>query len=86
MSRRYHLVLSDTDRAKLEHWLKNPPKPYLRERARSILLMGAGVLTTALVRLGRTIGAGQAFAFIGMLLAGGVIVYSFWLILASLSF
>ncbi len=50
------------------------------------LLMGAGVLTTALVRLGKTIGAGQAFAFIGMLLAGGVIVYSFWLILASLSF
>jgi ABC-2 type transport system permease protein len=50
------------------------------------LLMGAGVLATALVRLGNAVGFGEAAAFIGMLLAGGVIVYSFWLILASLSF
>jgi ABC-2 type transport system permease protein len=50
------------------------------------LLMGTGVLITALVRLGKTIGLGQAAGFIGMLLAGAVIVYSFWLILASLSF
>ena len=50
------------------------------------MLMGMGVLLAALVRLGKTIGAGQAAAFIGMLVAGGVIVYSFWLILASLSF
>jgi ABC-2 type transport system permease protein len=50
------------------------------------LLMGVGVLVTALVRLGKAIGAGQVVEFLGMLLAGGVIVYSFWLILASLSF
>ena len=50
------------------------------------LLMGTGVLVAALVRLGKTIGVGEAAAFIGMLLAGAVIVYSFWLILASLSF
>jgi ABC-2 type transport system permease protein len=50
------------------------------------LLMGIGVLGTALVRLGKTIGGWQAAGFIGMLLAGAVIVYSFWLILASLSF
>jgi ABC-2 type transport system permease protein len=50
------------------------------------LLMGVGVLVVALIRLGETIGAGQAAEFIGMLLAGSVIVYSFWLILASLSF
>ncbi len=50
------------------------------------LLMGTGVLAAALIRLGKTIGAGEAAAFIGMLLAGAVIVYSFWLILASLSF
>jgi ABC-2 type transport system permease protein len=50
------------------------------------LLMGAGVLVTALIRLGQAVGIGEAAAFIGMLLAGGVIVYSFWLILASLSF
>jgi len=50
------------------------------------LLMGVGVLGTALIRLGQTIGGWQAAGFIGMLLAGAVIVYNFWLILASLSF
>ena len=50
------------------------------------LLMGIGVLGTALVRLGQAIGGWQAAAFVGMLLAGAVIVYSFWLILACLSF
>jgi ABC-2 type transport system permease protein len=50
------------------------------------LLMGAGVLIAALVRLGNAVGFGEASTFMGMLLAGAVIVYSFWLILASLSF
>jgi ABC-2 type transport system permease protein len=50
------------------------------------LLMGTGVLITALVLLGKNVGLGEAVQFIGMLLAGAVIVYSFWLILASLSF
>jgi ABC-2 type transport system permease protein len=50
------------------------------------LLMGLGVVIAALLRLGEKIGAGQAAAFVGVLLAGGVIVYSFWLFLASLSF
>jgi ABC-2 type transport system permease protein len=50
------------------------------------LLMGLGVLLTALVRLGEKVGAWQALGFAGMLIAGSAIVYSFWLILASLSF
>jgi ABC-2 type transport system permease protein len=50
------------------------------------LLMGLSVIAAALVRLGNTVGFGEAAAFTGMLLAGAVIVYSFWLILASLSF
>ena len=50
------------------------------------LLLGLGVLITALVRLGEKIGGWQAAGFMGALLAGGIIVYSFWLILASLSF
>jgi ABC-2 type transport system permease protein len=50
------------------------------------ILLGFGVLSVALVRLGERIGAGEAAAFAVMLLAGGAIVYSFWLILASLSF
>ncbi len=50
------------------------------------LLLGLGVLIVALARLRERLGLGQAAAFAGVLLAGGVIVYSFWLFLASLSF
>jgi len=50
------------------------------------LLMGLGVLVAALVRMRTGLSAGQVVAFAAMLLAGSVIVYSFWLILASLSF
>jgi ABC-type uncharacterized transport system, permease component len=50
------------------------------------LLMGAGILIAALIRLGNAIGLLEALKFVAMLAAGGVIIYSFWLILASLSF
>ncbi len=50
------------------------------------IVMGAAVLGTALVRLGEKIGIGQAATFGLMGLAGLVIIYSFWLILATLSF
>jgi hypothetical protein len=42
MSRRYHLTLDDEQRAQLERWVKNPPKPYLRDRARAILAVAGG--------------------------------------------
>jgi ABC-2 type transport system permease protein len=48
--------------------------------------LGFGVLVVGLVRLGANVGAGQAIAFAIALLAGGAIVYSFWLILATCSF
>jgi viologen exporter family transport system permease protein len=50
------------------------------------VVLGFGVLTVALIRLGAAVGAGQAAAFGVALLAGGAIVYSFWLILATCSF
>jgi ABC-2 type transport system permease protein len=50
------------------------------------IVMGFGVLAVALIRLREHVGVPQAAAFAGMLLAGGVIIYSFWLILAALSF
>ncbi len=50
------------------------------------VVMGAAVLGSALARLGEKIGAGQAVLFGAMALAGLVIIYSFWLILATLSF
>jgi ABC-2 type transport system permease protein len=45
-----------------------------------------GVLIYALNRLGEQVGWLQAALFIGMLLTGAAIIYSFWLILATLSF
>ncbi len=50
------------------------------------IVMGAAVLITALIRLGEKIGAGQAGLFGLMALSGLVIIYSFWLMLATLSF
>ena len=48
------------------------------------ILLGLGVLGVALGRLGGQIGAGQAALFGLMVLAGGSIVYSFWLILTTI--
>jgi ABC-2 type transport system permease protein len=50
------------------------------------LALGAAVLTVALVRMSASVGLGRALAFGAMLLAGGAIVYGFWIILATLSF
>ena len=50
------------------------------------LVLGTGLLVFALVRMGTHLGALQAAGFAIALVAGGIIVYSFWLILATLSF
>ena len=50
------------------------------------IVMGAAVLAAALVRLGDKVGVWQAAAFGLMLLTGGLIIYSFWVILATLAF
>jgi transposase len=42
MPKRYEIVLTDPERQKLESWVKNPPSPYLRERARAILNVSQG--------------------------------------------
>lgn len=52
----------------------------------SDIVLGLVVLGVSLNRLGERIGGWQALEFTGMLLAGAVIIYSFWLILATLSF
>jgi ABC-2 type transport system permease protein len=50
------------------------------------VVLGFGVLAVALVRLGRSVGLAEAAGFVAALLAGGLIVYSFWLMLATLAF
>ncbi len=50
------------------------------------IALGVGVLGVALRRLGEAVGPAQAATFGVLLVAGGVIVYAFWLMLATLSF
>jgi ABC-2 type transport system permease protein len=50
------------------------------------VLLGAAVMGTALVRLAGTVGPVESLAFATALLGGAAIVYSVWLILATLSF
>ena len=50
------------------------------------IMLGLGVLVYALARLGEAVGVVQTGEFLLMLTAGGVIIYSFFLILATLSF
>jgi ABC-2 type transport system permease protein len=50
------------------------------------IALGLGVLAFSLWRLGERVGAAEAGEFLLMLLAGAIIIYSFFLILATLSF
>jgi ABC-2 type transport system permease protein len=50
------------------------------------LLLGLGLLATALARLEAEVGPRDAALFAAALAAGGAIVYSFWLVLATCSF
>ena len=50
------------------------------------ILLGLGIMTAALIGLGEKVGLWQAGMFLLMLAAGGVIIYCFFLILATLSF
>jgi ABC-2 type transport system permease protein len=50
------------------------------------IILGLGVLVTALVLLGEKVGVTPAAEFILMLVSGGIIIYSFFLVLATLSF
>ncbi len=50
------------------------------------ITLGLGVLAFALVRLGEKVGGIEAGEFLLMLTAGAIIIYSFFLILATLSF
>ena len=48
--------------------------------------LGIAILAVSLARLGERVGLREAAAFGAVLLAGGLIIYSFWLILATTSF
>jgi ABC-2 type transport system permease protein len=86
-------LMEDVRLGTLDFTLTKPEDSQLLVSARQVevwklldVVLGAGVLAVALARLGASIGVGQALAFGLTLLAGGAIVYSFWLILATTTF
>ena len=75
MPKRYEIHLSEEEQSQLEHWVKNPPKSYLRERARAILRIAKGeaimqVAKTLRVRVHRTSVSDWAHRFTQERLAG----------------
>jgi hypothetical protein len=50
MPKRYKIELTEQEKQKLEYWTKNPPRPYLRERARAILQVSQGKTIEATAR------------------------------------
>lgn len=50
------------------------------------VLLGAGLIAIALLQLGASIGPLQAASFVVALMAGGAMVYSLWLMLATMTF
>jgi ABC-2 type transport system permease protein len=50
------------------------------------IVLGLTLVTIAVIRLGATVSLWSATSFVLMLLAGAVIIYSFWLILSTITF
>jgi ABC-2 type transport system permease protein len=50
------------------------------------ILMGLGILVVAVAQIGARVGLGQALAFAAALLMGGLMIYSFWLMLTTGAF
>lgn len=50
MPKRYTIELTKQEKQKLESWIKNPPRAYLRERARAILQVSEGKTIEATAR------------------------------------
>jgi ABC-2 type transport system permease protein len=85
--------LQDIRRGTLDFVLTKPRDSQLLVSIRRVsiwslmdVLMGGVVLVIALVRLERGLSVQQVLGFLVVLVAGAVIVYSFWLLLATTAF
>ena len=85
--------MEDVRKGTLDFTLTKPEDAQLLVSVRQVEIwklvdigLGVTVLLVALARLGEHVGIVQATFFGAALLCGGAIVYSFWLILATLSF
>ncbi len=86
-------LMSEVHRGTLDYTLLKPADAQFLVSIRQVqiwklcdIVLGLIVVGVALARLGVTVGAGQVLTFVFVLGAGGSIVYSFWLMLATCSF
>jgi ABC-2 type transport system permease protein len=85
--------MEDVRQGTLDFTLTKPEDAQLLVSIRQIQIwkiadvaLGLIVMTYGLVQLGRSVGLGELVGFVIALIAGGAIVYSFWLILATCAF
>ena len=78
---------------KLDHALTKPEDAQLLVSVREFriwrtvdVISGGAVLGVGVARLEASVGAGEALSFAGLLLVGGVLIYCFWLVLATGAF
>ena len=78
---------------KLDHALTKPVDAQMLVSVRQVevwqavdILTGAGVIVVAIVRLGGDLGALDVLAFAAALAVGAVLLYCFWMLLATLAF
>lgn len=86
-------LMEDVQQGTLDYALTKPEDAQLLVSVREIrvwnlldVLVGLGVLAVALAQLGGGLGPAQALIFVAALILGGLMFYSFWLILTTLSF
>lgn len=86
-------LMEDVQRGTLDYTLTKPADAQVLVSVRELrvwslldVVVGLLVLAVALGRLGGQIGVAQALLFAALLLAGGLMIYSFWLILTTMAF
>lgn len=87
------LIMDDVREGKLDFVLIKPVNSQFFVSFRRVIiwrvadiLLGLVLIVVASTRLAETMTPGKVVLFVGMLSAGAVIIYSFWLMLATLAF
>jgi ABC-2 type transport system permease protein len=85
--------MKDVWNGDLDYILTKPENHQLMASARQVViwslaevLIGVGIMITSLYRLRAAIGVSQALMFLVAVGAGGIVIYSFWLVIGTLSF
>jgi ABC-2 type transport system permease protein len=86
-------IVTEIREGKLDYALTKPADAQVLASARDVrfwsltdVLVGTGVIVVGMVQLDRVVEPLDLLAFVAVLLAGAVCIYSFWLILASAAF